>query len=296
MLVGEDDDVTYQGDGSDELSMVFNFPLMRTEQINPAWVGKNQQERIAALANVSPDAWACNTLGNHDCSRVFTRYSDGDHDAQLARLNLALILTLRGTPFLYNGEEIGMTDLLITDPSRLRDTMATWYYASLVNELKVEPAEAARRAAAMSRDKNRTPMQWRNAPNGGFCPEEVTPWLPVNSNYASGINVHEQEKTPASLLTFYRRLLRARRLTPALIMGDYRPVHEKAEDTLAFVRSIPEQTVLVVLNYSEKPDTLDLADLGFHSARTVFSTDGPSKFSLAKIPLAPFGILIGELS
>ena len=301
MLVGEDDDVTYQGNGEDELSMVFNFPLMRTDQLNPQWIRKNQQERIAALAKVSPEAWACNTLGNHDCSRIYTRYSasqnggNADHDAKLARINLATILTLRGTPFLYNGEEIGMTDTLILDPARLRDTMATWYYDRLVNELKVEPSQAALRAAAMSRDKNRTPQQWRNAPNGGFCPAEVTPWLPVNPNYAKGVNVQEQEKDPASLLTFYRRLLRIRKATPALVEGDYQPIHETEEDVLAFLRSTPEQKVLVLLNFSEEQVSEDLSDLGAKSARIIFSTAESVTTDFPLLILNPFEIWIAEL-
>jgi alpha-glucosidase len=282
MLVGEDDDVSYQGNGEDELSMVFNFPLMRTDQLTPEWVRKNQQERITALVEISPAA------SRGGGNRI--------HDAKLARLNLAVILTLRGTPFLYNGEEIGMTDYLIPDPSRLRDTMATWYYDRLVNELKVDPLQASQRAAAMSRDKNRTPLQWRNAPNGGFCPAGTTPWLPVNPNYVEGINIQEQEKDPTSLLTFYRHLLRVRKATPALVEGDYQPVHETAQDVLTFLRSTSEQKVLVLLNFSEKQIAADFTDLGFPSARTIFATNDSSHQSLANISPEPFGIWIGELS
>jgi alpha-glucosidase len=301
MLVGEDDDVTYQGNGEDELSMVFDFPLMRTDLITPEWVRKNQRERIAALAKVSPDAWACNTLGNHDCSRIYSRYSasrtggNGTNAVELARLNLAVVLTMRGTPFLYNGEEIGMTDYLIPDPTKLRDTMATWYYDRLVNELRVERSQAALRAAAMSRDKNRTPLQWRNAPNGGFCPAEVTPWLPVNPNYAEGINVQDQEKDPASLLTFYRRLLRVRKATPALVEGDYRSVHETAQEVLAFLRSTSEQKVLVLLNFSEKQLSLDFSDLGVKSTRVIFSTAGQAPTGFPQLMLDPFEIWISDL-
>ncbi len=301
MLVGEDDDVTYQGDGEDELSMVFNFPLMRTDMITPEWVRKNQRERMAALAKVSPEAWACNTLGNHDCSRIYTRFSasrvggNAAHDPELARLDLAVVLTLRGTPFLYNGEEIGMTDFLIPNPASLRDTMAIWYYERLVNELKVDPAQAAVRAAAMSRDKNRTPLQWRNAPNGGFCPAQATPWLPVNPDYAGGVNVQEQEKDPASLLTFYRRLLRVRKTTPALVEGDYRPVHETDQEVLAFLRSTSEQKVLVLLNFSEKQLSMDFSDLNAKSARVIFSTAGQTAADFPQLTLNPFEIWIAEL-
>jgi alpha-glucosidase len=301
MLVGEDDDVTYLGDGEDELNMVFNFPLMRTDLITPEWVRRNQQERIPALEKVSKGAWACNTLGNHDCSRIYTRYSasrsggNAAVDAELARLNLAVILTLRGTPFLYNGEEIGMTDLLIREPARLRDTMATWYHDRLVNELKVDPSQAALRAAAMSRDKNRTPMQWRNAPNAGFCKAEATPWLPVNPDYAEGINVQEQEKDPASLLTFYRRMLRIRKTTPALVEGDYQPVHETEQEVLAFLRAMPGQKVLVLLNFSGKKISMDYTDLNAKSARTIFSSTSQEHAGLLQIALDPYEIWIAEL-
>jgi alpha-glucosidase len=301
VLVGEDDDVTYQGDGDDELSLVFNFPLMRTDLLTPGWIRKNQEERLAALGKISPGAWACNTLGNHDCSRVYTRYSAAQPGgktslgAHLARLNLAVILTLRGTPFLYNGEELGMTDYLIQDASRLRDTMATWYYDRLVNDMTMDSLQAGRLAAAMSRDKNRTPMQWRNAPNGGFCPPQATPWLPVNPDYAGGVNVQQQEEDPVSLLNFYRRLLRVRKENPALKEGDYRPIHQKEEKYLAFLRSTRSQVILVVLNYSGRRFSLDFTDMGFHSARTVFSTLASSHQSLGNVSLEPFGIWIAEL-
>ncbi len=256
VLVGEDDNPAYYGDGHNEVHMVFNFPLMRTERLTPAWVRKNQRERLGALAKISPDAWPCNTLGNHDSPRVYNRYGDGVHDAELARLHLTLLLTLRGTPFLYNGEEIGMTDLMLTDIRRFRDVLGIWFYQAQVEELGVPPDIALQRAARLTRDKCRTPMQWANAPNGGFCPAGVEPWLPVNPNYAQGVNVAQQDGDPASLLHFYRRALRMRRKTPALLAGDYVPLDTRAEDHLAFLRRAEEQVCLVVLNFSERPLTL----------------------------------------
>src|SRR5512138_2197535 len=165
MLVGEDDNIDFLGDGDDELHLVFNFPLANTNRITPQHIRSNQKERIARLNKLPKGGWACNTLGNHDRPRMYTQFGDRQHDADLARLNFALTLALKGTPFLYNGEEIGMTDYIITDPTKLRDTMASWYYERLVNELKVDPAEAALLAGRMTRDKNRTPMQWSNNPN-----------------------------------------------------------------------------------------------------------------------------------
>jgi alpha-glucosidase len=299
MLVGEDDNPEYMGNGEDELQLVFNFPLMRTESpLTPRWIRENQKVRLAALAQVSPTAWPCNTFGNHDTSRVYTRYADCVHDAERARLALAALLTLKGTPFLYNGEEIGMTDYLITDPTQLRDTMATWYYDRLVNELKVEPAIAAKRAGAMSRDKNRTPMQWSNNTNGGFCPSNVEPWLPVNPNFADGINVKDQHDDPVSLLSFYKWMLRLRKSTPALIEGDYQSLHEELDAYLAFLRQTDKQTVLVVLSFSEKREKLDFSELPYQSARTIFSSAGRSKSeeNLKEIHLGAFEVYIAELT
>ncbi len=91
-----------------------------------------------------------------------------------------MILTLRGTPFLFNGEEIGMADLMLGDIGRFWDTPAIWMYHTAMDELGLAPDELLPLVAKVSRDRCRTPLQWANAPNGGFSPADVSPWLPVN--------------------------------------------------------------------------------------------------------------------
>lgn len=300
LLIGEDDDPTFMGNGCDELHLVFNFPLMRIDApLTPTWIRKNQKKRLAALKKISPKVWPCNTLGNHDTSRVHTRYADGVHDAERARLSIALMLTLRGTPFLYNGEEIGMTDLPITDPAQLRDTVATWYYNSQVKELGVEHAEAAQRAAIMTRDKNRTPMQWANQPNAGFSPADVQTWLPVNPNYADGINVKDQQNDSNSIFNFYRRLLDIRKSTPALIEGGYKALHEKAKEYFAFIRTmnLTGQDVLVVLNYSAEPQLISFPELSGNTLQTIFSSAkrGLGEENPTELHLHAFEVYIGGL-
>ena len=296
MLVGETDDIAYYGDGTDELHLVFNFPLMRTERLTPAWVRANQRERLAALP---PGAWPCNTLGNHDSPRVYSRFGDGVHDAEWARLSLALMLTLWGTPFLYYGEEIGMTDLPLTDIRQFRDTLGIRAYHAVIQELGVSQEEALALANRLGRDKCRTPMQWANAPNAGFSPAGVETWLPVNPNYAQGVNVAEQQEDPDSLLNFYRRMLRLRKETPALIAGGYTPLHEDAEDYLAFLRAseADEQTCLVVLNMSERSHRLRF-ELKASKARCLFSSHPRAKKEEdpQELFIAPFEIYIAELA
>lgn len=298
VLIGETDDIAYYGDGENELHLVFNFPLMHTERITPAWVRTNQRERIAAL----PDgAWPCNTLGNHDSPRVYSRYNNGQNDDAFARLHLALMLTLRGTPFLYNGEEIGMTDLESTDGAQFRDNISTWIYRTAIDELGLSVAEALAHASRRGRDKCRTPMHWADEINAGFCPAGVQPWLTVNPNYAERINVADQTGDPVSLLNFYRRMLRLRKQTPALITGDYTVLHDDAEDYLAFLRSTPSvkgegQTCLVVLNMSDRAHTLRF-DLDIRQARPLFSSHrrNSDKDYLIRLVIAPFEIYIGEI-
>jgi len=293
ILVGETDQVSFYGDGTNELHMVFNFPLMETQRLTAAWVRANQRHRLRTIPIAG---WPCNTLGNHDSPRILSRFGDGQHNAEWARLCLALLLTLRGTPFLYNGEEIGMTDHRIQDLAQFRDFLAVNAYQMLRKAMGMPEEQALKMAASFTRDKNRTPMQWSHTTNAGFCPPDVMPWLPVNPNYAEGINVSEQECDPNSLLHYYRRMLAVRRSTPALVAGDYQPLLEKSRSVLAFLRSTPEQTCLVALNMSAKARTVNLG-LGQKVKRLVFSSQPRRKDanSLDALRLSPFEVYVATL-
>jgi alpha-glucosidase len=294
LLVGENDDVSYYGDGANELHMAFNFPLMRTNRLTPEWIRANQKERLSSLP---PGAWPCNTLNNHDTSRSYTCHGDGLHNDEIARTSLALMLTLRGTPFLYNGEEIGMSDYRLTDISLFRDPPAIWFYHREIAD-GVPPEKAISLAADYSRDRCRTPMQWSNTVNAGFSPGGVRTWLPVNPNYAQGVNVADQENDPGSMLNFYKRMLRVRRETPALISGNYTPLHEESNEYFAFTRHSAEagQTCLVVLNLSDKTHTIGF-ELQGSAARCLISTHKPANktLSLNGLEMAPFEVFVGEL-
>jgi len=295
VLVGENEMIEYYGSGDDELHLVFNFPLMRTDRLTPAWVLANQKERLDALP---PDSWPCNTLGNHDCSRIMTHYGDGEHDQEWARLSAALILTLQGTPFLYNGEEIGMTDFYLEDPKAFRDNLSTLAYQAMTSLWGVPPDEALKKAALFGRDKNRTPMHWENAPEAGFNRMAVQPWLPINPNYAEGVNVADQERDPDSLLNFYKKILKVRKDNPALNLGIFTPVQTDSLECLVFLRKDLEsgQTCLVVLNLSSQKVESQL-NIRFQQTKPLFSSvlqqetgDLPECFEFK-----PFEIYIAEI-
>ncbi len=304
VLVGETELVDFYGDGDNELHMAFNFPLMQTERLTPEHIRANQEQRLSELPE---GAWPCNTLGNHDAPRVYSRYGDGEHDDALARLSLALMLTLRGTPFLYNGEEIGMTNLIVDDLSQLRDTLALRMYDLAIEKIDMPPDQAFELVRHETRDTCRSPMQWSNAPNAGFSPAGADTWLEVNEDYKEGVNVAEQQDDPESMLNFYKRMLAMRNNTPALIAGDYVPLHEEAEDYLAFLRSTsglrsrPGQTCLIVLNFSEEAHTLAfdgdvIQPLDPEPACLVFSSEERANAGdLSALEIAPFEIYIATV-
>ena len=187
----------YYGDGSDELDLAINFPFISAPLEAPAMgaiVGDVEEEL--------PDgAWPVWTGSNHDMSRLATRWSGGD--AAKARVALVLLLGLRGTPVLYQGDEIGLVDTDVPR-DRLADPLGVRYW----------PAYAGR-------DGMRTPMPWRDGPGGGFTVPGVEPWLPFGD---LACNVEDQRADPGSLLHLVRDLLALRRRTPDLHGGDYHPL------------------------------------------------------------------------
>lgn len=296
VLIGENDNVAYHGDGENELHMVFNFPLMRTNELTPEWVRQNQEIRLASLASISKDAWPCNTFNNHDTSRVYSRFSDGENDEGFSRISIALLLALRGTPFLYNGEEIGMMDMKLEDIDQFRDPWGVWNYYMEKDFLGASNSQALDLANKAGRDKCRTPMQWKNAPNAGFSPENVQTWLPINQNYRQQLNVADQRNNPDSLFSFYRQLIHIRKTTPALIYGEYLVLNEDSKDYLAFLRKTETQTCLVAMNMS--PTTIKLRfELDGNMARCLFTSHAslPDVDDLTKLQLSPYEIYIAEL-
>jgi alpha-glucosidase len=221
---------SYYGDNLDEVHMPFNFALLNVE-----WVAGEVREVVDSLEAALPEgAWPNYVLGNHDESRLASRY--GRDEARVAAM---LLLTLRGTPTLYYGDEIGMTDVPVP-PNRRQDP---W---------RIEGS------MEMGRDPSRTPMQWNTAPNAGFSPPgALEPWLPLADDFEIA-NVEQQLAEPRSMLKLYRRLLAYRKATPALQRGSYRVLDRVPEACYAFLRETEEEQVLVALNFSDQKQHLVL--------------------------------------
>lgn len=237
---------TYYGDG-DECHLPFNFGLLLIEDWTPGAVRDHVQEFEAALP---AGAWPNYVLGNHDQPRIATKVG-----AARARGAELLLLTLRGTPTVYYGEELGMEDVPV--PREL------WQDPAGLNQPDFSKG---------SRDPERTPMQWSAQANAGFCAPEVTPWLPVAEDFAAR-NVAAQEANPGSFLNFFRAALALRRAEPALHAGEIEFVEAGSEDLLAYLRRHGEDRLVVVINFSEAPRTADLSSLA-PEGEVLLSTHG----------------------
>jgi alpha-glucosidase len=249
--------VAYYGTRLDGVHLPFNFHLLQTE-----WNARSIASLIEVYERALPvGGWPNWVLGNHDNPRVATRL--GTLQARVAAM---LLLTLRGTPTLYYGDEIGMTSTDVP-PEKIQD-----------------PFEKRVPGLGMGRDPSRTPMQWTGTVNAGFSTSE--PWLPVSDNYPV-VNVTEEDADQHSLLALYRKLLRLRHSHQALVDGNYEPI-TLAHDLLLYFRRSPHGSLLVALNFAATPFDLLLGSLRVQG-RIILSThmdrdDAPTVNELALRP------------
>jgi alpha-glucosidase len=222
--------VRYYGGQSDELHLPFNFRLMWEP-----WQASAMQKSVDALEAALPDfAWPNYVLGNHDQPRLASRFG-GQSQARLAAM---LILTLRGTPTLYYGDELGMENGLIP-PEKIQDP------------------QGRNLGAERTRDVSRTPMQWDDSPQAGFSSVEA--WLPVSADYAVR-NVAHQFRQPGSMLNLYRSLLHYRSNSPALLQGSYRPLQVDNPDCFVFVRELGAEKLIIALNFSAQTQVVQIGE------------------------------------
>lgn len=197
--------------------------------------------------------WNTLFLENHDQPRSINRFGDTKKYFKESAKELAMILlTLRGTPFLYQGEEIGMTDYPLFQPEEYKDPVNFWLL-DLLPKFHFSKKKTLQLIHNCNRDNARTPMQWGKGENADFTSGNET-WLPVNPNYPE-INVEVEETDPDSILSFYRQLIQFRKEEPALLYGTFEPIKTKGS-IMAFYRSYQGEMLFVLLNLTKKNQRL----------------------------------------
>ncbi len=280
VLIGETwtDNVTelkqYYGANHDELQMPMDLMLTKLKFSAPVF-----RQHIAAVD--STGEWPTWVISNHDIVRAWNRYGDGKHNDEIAKDMAAMYLTLRGTPIMYYGEEIGMQN---NNPKRREDVK--------------DPIGRRGWPKEIGRDGERTPMQWNDTPNAGFT--TGIPWLPIPVTYKT-YNVADELKDPNSILNWYKGLLALRHTDKALLDGEYIALNQDDPNVLSYLRRYEGDAALVVINMSASPQkvTFDLSQQGFGSGatKTLMTTQASLKdtSSIRQLSLEPFAVYIGEV-
>lgn len=249
---------SYYGAQLDELHMPFNFSL-----IGARWSALVVRGLIEAVeAAVPTGAWPNWVIGNHDEHRITTRLGPAQ-----ARTAMMMLLTLRGTPTIYYGDEIGMLDVPIP-PEKVQD-----------------PWGKRVRGLGLGRDPQRTPMQWDTSSNAGFAPPQCDPWLPIADDFPV-INVAVELEDQRSMLALTRRLLELRRAEPALNVGRCTLVRNVPDDCVAYLRESAGKRYLILLNFSANPLRISLPEFGAAQIAVSTNPDRQGQIDLGGFDLA----------
>jgi oligo-1,6-glucosidase len=248
------------------LSMVFQFQHMRLhpgsgeEASRQAADRRRLQELKRVMTRWQRDlegrGWNSLYLSNHDHPRAVSSFADdGEYRVESAKMLATYTFLLQGTPYIYQGEEIGMTNVAFESIDDYRDIEMLNRYRELIEEEGLEPQTALRLLRPRSRDNARTPMQWDGGENAGFT--AGTPWIKVNPNYPE-INVEAAREDSRSVFHYYRRLIRLRRENPVIVYGAFDLLLDDHPEIYAFTRTLDADRLLVILNFSGAAPVFEL--------------------------------------
>ncbi len=284
-----------------ELNMIFNFDAIKLgrsdfglSQLGP-WSLTDLKAIYDDHARIlTKHDWDTVFLSNHDNPRIVSTFGDDSPAMRVpsAKLFETMILTLRGTPFLFEGDELGMTDYPFKTLADYDDIAVKNAYKDLVDSGKVSASSFLASEAKVARDNARTPMQWDSSPQGGFTTGNH-PWLAVNPNYEQ-INAAQEESDPASVLNYVRALIALRAHTLAFVYGDFEDLDPKDPHVFAYTRTLGSKKYLIVENFSSSPLAYTLPG-GLKAAMLLLSDiPGSQEGNAATLHLAPWESRIYE--
>jgi alpha-glucosidase len=280
VLIGEtwtqnlDELKAYYGEGN-ELQMPMDLMLTQFKKLS----APEFREHISGIEGTG--GWPTFVITNHDIVRSYTRWADGVHNDEIAKMMAAMYLTLRGSPIMYYGEEIGMEN---NDPKRKEDVQ--------------DPIGRRGWPKEKGRDGERTPMQWNDTKNGGFSDGKA--WVPVSPSYKTR-NVAAEAKDPDSILSFYRQLLAMRHTEPALLEGEYIALNTDDPNVYTYMRRYKDEAILVVLNMSASNQKVrfDLGPQGFTAPKLsvlLTSLKKPVTNIYDGLTLEPYSTVIAKIT
>ena len=263
MTVGETPEVTtelakqYAGEDTHELNMVFQFEHVDSKGKYAKWT--DEKMPLTTLKNILSrwqtelygKAWNSLFLDNHDQPRAVSRFGDDrpEYREASAKMLATCLHMMQGSPYVYQGEELGMTNYPFQSPEDFRDIESInaykeWCESGIVSHEEFWPC-----LLWLSRDNARTPMQWDDSEQAGFT--TGTPWIAVNPNYKE-INAKAETADPNSVFHYYKKLIALRKQTPIMVYGKYEPLFEESEDWFVYTRTLENEKLLVVCSFTDQ--------------------------------------------
>ena len=261
-----DNCIGYTNPNNHELDMVFSFHHLKVDYVNKEkWTSMPFDfQELKDLLNTwqvrmqQGNGWNALFWNCHDQPRSVSRFGDDKkYRKESAKMLATVMHMMRGTPYIYQGEEIGMTNHYFTDMKQYCDVESINAYR-ILKEQGIEEKQIHKILQEKSRDNARTPMQWDNSQYSGFS--DVQPWLQVNNNYQD-INVENDLKNPDSIFKYYQQLIQLRKTHKIISDGTYTPLLEDHPQIFAFQRNYNNEELIVLNNFYEKEVTIDIENI-----------------------------------
>ncbi|WP_437132115.1 glycoside hydrolase family 13 protein [Bacillus atrophaeus] len=301
MSVGEagtvtpEEGLTYTGTDEHELNMIFHFQHMELDQqpgkehwdLKPLELSDLKSVLTKWQKKLENKGWNTLFWCNHDQPRIVSRFGDeGKYRKESAKMLASVLYLMKGTPYIYQGEELGMTNAPFTRIEDYKDIQTVNMYHKRVYEKGYDPKEVMTSILAKSRDHARTPMQWNDGKHAGFT--DGTPWLKVNPNYTS-INAAEALADPDSILSYYKKLISLRKQYADLMKGSYDLLLPDDPQLFVYIRQTDTRQLLVINNFSDKEAIFQWPDeLERETTQLLLSNYDGGREALPSIELKPY--------
>lgn len=291
--------IRYSGAEEKELSMCFNFHHLKVdykdgnkwELMEPDYMELKVIFEKWQMGMQRGNAWNALFWCNHDQPRIVSRFgNEGEYWKESAKMLAGMIHLMRGTPYIYQGEEIGMTNPHYTSIEQYADVESRNYYEILLNEGKTKE-EALEILAARSRDNSRIPMQWTDERYCGFS--DTKPWIPVSDNFEK-INVKKQKQDRDSILEFYKKLIMLRKEKEVIARGNIEFMEVENAGVLAYTRCLDKQKLLVCCNFRDVESQMEFTQEWKSGRKILGNYEENHKNNYKVLTLRPYEIIVLE--
>jgi len=297
VMVSPEEGSKYVAAARNELNMIIHFDHMGLDEGEDGKYSSPQKIDLLELKKITTEwqykleeenGWHSNYLSNHDQPRMVSRFGDDDeYRVESAKMLATFLHTIKGTPFIYQGEEIGMTNTVFESIEEMDDIDTINYFYDEKKKGNINSfSEIKDILNYRTRDNARTPMQWNDEKNAGFT--TGSPWLKVNQNYKK-INVKKALSYENSIFYYYQKLIELRKENPVFVYGKYKLILEEDKEIYAYLREGKEEKLLVVLNFFEEESTFEIPDnIEYNNYELLISNYNKEENKISKIELKPY--------